>query len=280
MKFNIEVLHNILRSFPEDLINLPGMPNFDSTEINNSADNTMSLLEKDLGDAAILSDYYKCSKIRFYEILKLCYRYSNPNSRILDIGNAPGYLAQALVLSGHTIQGLNLSKEWDCTYPRREMIEEFSIISCDIEKEDLPFPDNTFDSIIFAEVLEHIAIKNPCEIIPEFLRVLKPSGYLFFSTPNVCNISNIIALSMGLNVFWDSSIFYGSTDRHNREFTPNEVLDLFTSAGFIAKEHYGINDHANWRKGAAESTYKFLSENPINHPLIRNTVIGVYQKPL
>jgi SAM-dependent methyltransferase len=46
-----------------------------------------------------------------------------------------------------------------------------------------PFPDNTFDSVIFTEVLEHIF--NPDEFLAEINRVLKPDGKILLSTPFV-----------------------------------------------------------------------------------------------
>jgi SAM-dependent methyltransferase len=44
-------------------------------------------------------------------------------------------------------------------------------------------PDNSFDFIIFTEVLEHTL--NPFDAVKELHRILKPNGLLFFSTP--CN---------------------------------------------------------------------------------------------
>ena len=131
---------------------------------------------------------------------------------------------------------------------------------------------------MFTEVLEHIAITSPSLIFQEFRRVLKPQGILRFSTRNVCNISNIFALAMGLKVFWQPEIFYGSTDRHNREYTPRKSLDIITSNGFTPLDFYGINDHANWRFGTAEAIYRFLPTNVLRHSLLRNTIIGAFSR--
>ena len=46
---------------------------------------------------------------------------------------------------------------------------------------DLPFGDNSFDSILSTEVIEHIF--NPDEIISELNRVLKPGGKLLLTCP-------------------------------------------------------------------------------------------------
>src|SRR5262249_13432646 len=94
-----------------------------------------------------------------------------------------------------------------------------------------------------------------------------------FSIPNICNISNIVALLMGVNVFWPTEMFYGGLDRHNREYTPGEVRQLFERSGFGELTLYGINDHNNWRFGANMFAYTVLSALGDRHPLLRNTTV-------
>lgn len=47
--------------------------------------------------------------------------------------------------------------------------------------ERLPFPPESFDSILCTEVLEHT--QHPFQVMYELSRVLKPGGYLFLSVP-------------------------------------------------------------------------------------------------
>jgi SAM-dependent methyltransferase len=51
---------------------------------------------------------------------------------------------------------------------------------------DLPFEDNTFDTILSVEVLEHVA--TPQKMVDEMYRVLKPGGTVLLSTPFVVRI--------------------------------------------------------------------------------------------
>jgi SAM-dependent methyltransferase len=53
------------------------------------------------------------------------------------------------------------------------------------------FDDNTFDIIFANSVVEHI--KYPQEFLTEIRRILKPSGYFFFKTPNMLHYATIIA---------------------------------------------------------------------------------------
>lgn len=46
----------------------------------------------------------------------------------------------------------------------------------------MPFRDEAFDTIVLAEVLEHV--QNPSEVLSEISRVLSTDGRLFITTPN------------------------------------------------------------------------------------------------
>jgi ubiquinone/menaquinone biosynthesis C-methylase UbiE len=49
---------------------------------------------------------------------------------------------------------------------------------------DLPFKDNSFDSVVSWEVIEHIPKNTEAQMFKEIARVLKPKGKLFISTPS------------------------------------------------------------------------------------------------
>lgn len=270
-----DALLGILNSFDVEDIGLPSAPTH-LLRTSERAESIMKIVESELGKAAD-SDYFKCSKERFSHVINLALAHMPPKGKILDVGNAPGYLGIALYNAGFLVDGINLSDAWNSTYPNPIWLERFSVKALDIEKARLPFADESYDAIVFTEVLEHIAIAHPGKILPEFKRVLKKGGVVLFSTPNVCNLSNIIALASGINIFWSPDIFYGSMDRHNREYTPREVRALFEGADFETVEYYGINDHANWRTGAAADIYSFIAEVEIDHPLLRNTIVGAFR---
>lgn len=53
-------------------------------------------------------------------------------------------------------------------------------VVCDISK-TLPFKDESFDTVILSDVLEHIP--NPSDVMSELKRILKPGGYLLMNVP-------------------------------------------------------------------------------------------------
>jgi len=48
---------------------------------------------------------------------------------------------------------------------------------------DLPFPDNSFDTVVSWEVIEHIPVNTEDKMFTEIFRVLKPGGVFYLSTP-------------------------------------------------------------------------------------------------
>ena len=54
---------------------------------------------------------------------------------------------------------------------------------------NMPFEDNSFDSMMATEVLEHCP--DPLLIVQEMKRVLKPGGVLFFTVPFLWNLHEV-----------------------------------------------------------------------------------------
>jgi SAM-dependent methyltransferase len=108
----------------------------------------------------------------------------------------------------------------------------FHSLLFDIEHEELPFADNSFNGALCCEVLEHLTA-DPIRMLATIHRILKPNGWLVLTTPNVANLQNILALLHGRNVYKPYEAVFGPTWRHNREYTAGEVVELLTTTGFI-----------------------------------------------
>ncbi|HPG37927.1 MAG TPA: methyltransferase domain-containing protein [bacterium] len=97
--------------------------------------------------------------------------------KVLDIGCFDGLFLQQFKTMGYECTGIDLN-EGLLRYGR----ENYGLdLKCGAVY-DFRFPDNSFDIIIFHQVLEHQA--DPVAFITEVKRILTDDGIIFFSVPN------------------------------------------------------------------------------------------------
>lgn len=129
-----------------------------------------------------------------------------PNAELLDIGCGIGWLAEffrAYTGIDGSVDAVRIATELG-----RNVIEG------NIE-ESLPFADESFDAIIMKDVLEHIA--DPGALVAEALRVLRPDGVVFASSPDA------------QRWVWDDYT-------HRRPFTRKSFRLLFADQGFDVQQ--------------------------------------------
>lgn len=100
-----------------------------------------------------------------------------------------------------------------------------------IEEDIFPYPDNSFDVVLFCEILEHL-LSDPVHALTEIRRVLKPGGCLVLTTPNVARLDNVRKMISGENIY-DPYSGYGPYGRHNREYTTQDLFGLLSANGFL-----------------------------------------------
>jgi SAM-dependent methyltransferase len=106
-------------------------------------------------------------------------------------------------------------------FPSDESIQKIDITG-------IPFPDNSFDSVICNHVLEHIP--DCLQAVKEIFRVLKPKGYAILQTPYSKLLSRNFEEEK-INTDELRFFFYGQED-HVRIFSEKQFFLLLTSAGF------------------------------------------------
>jgi len=89
-----------------------------------------------------------------------------------------------------------------------------------------------YDLIVFAEVLEHLVV-NPVDLLSGLLRLLKPEGFLYLTTPNLFRAENRerwLALENPQQIYPAAD---GNWDRHHhhREYGAAELLRFAQQAG-------------------------------------------------
>lgn len=90
------------------------------------------------------------------------------------------------------------------------------------------------DLCLNTEVLEHLLF-DPSRMLHNINRMLRPGGHLILSTPNALAVANAIRLMTGNPPSLWNQLNAASKqyfDRHNRDWTPFEVVRLVQAHGF------------------------------------------------
>lgn len=191
--------------------------------------NVLEILHKNKLDTPIGGvDYFDFHKDRFnFLIEKLKENYS-PGKSFLDVGSLRGYMMIAASLIGYKAAGVDLKKFVD---EIEDLCKKYNFVNLplDLEKDALPFPDNSFDVIVLSEVLEHLNF-HAGRVFSEMARVLKKGGIVIVTTPNLSRLNNIVklVLNKSINAELDQTF---SDATHYREYTAEEISYLMTTAG-------------------------------------------------
>lgn len=146
------------------------------------------------------------------------------NSRILDVGCGTGNRGKFLKRQGNECFGITISGR-EAEIAQKELD---GVIVTDVEiTTSLPFDEDFFDTIIFADVLEHL--RNPEHILTLVKQYLKPGGKIIASIPNVANFVVRMNLLRGRFDYEQTGIL---DNTHIRFYTLKTARSLLTSAGY------------------------------------------------
>ena len=121
-----------------------------------------------------------------------------PGKRVLDVGCAGGFLAEALDERGAEVVGIDPAEE-AIEAARAHAQEGGRDIRYDVGVgEALPYEDAGFDAVCCVDVLEHV--QDVGLTIREIARVLKPGGTFCFDTINRNWLARTAVVTMGEDV--------------------------------------------------------------------------------
>ncbi|MBI6546603.1 MAG: glycosyltransferase [Cyanobacteria bacterium NC_groundwater_1444_Ag_S-0.65um_54_12] len=153
--------------------------------------------------------------------------------RILEVGCAAGYLGAWLKEQDPERAVIGIEAFADAAAAARVRLD--AVIEGDVETLAIPYPDGSFDCIIYGDVLEHL--KDPGAVLSAHRRLLGPQGELLVCVPNIGHWSVIRELLTGNFDYTDE----GLLDRtHLRMFTRQSFLKLLEQAGLQALEVQSI----------------------------------------
>jgi SAM-dependent methyltransferase len=107
----------------------------------------------------------------------------------------------------------------------------------DAERDQFPYDDGYFETVLASEVIEHM-LRDPMRLLLECRRVLEEGGRLIVTTPNIASLTSVARVLHGYD---NPQIFYlyerprtnDTTEvPHVREYTAFELRDAVQAAGF------------------------------------------------
>ena len=191
------------------------------------------------------TEYYRTSLPSYKETLTLIYPYLNTDNHlhILDFGTGEGDMAvsvKQLFPQHNVVVGDVLISEDIKEKLMRVGVQVFEQELKMEARTRLPIESDSFDAILFLEVLEHI-IDQPVHVFSELHRILRSGGYLFLTTPNIASLFNRMLLLFGKQPqLYVSSLRCGfSLQRgHFREWEMDELLYLLSRTFKVEKCAY------------------------------------------
>jgi len=112
-------------------------------------------------------------------------------NRILEVGCRSGNLTQ-FYHEGNQVEGIDVDRNALVEFEKRLKLKGYWV---DVDSEDLPFDDGTFDVVVFSEVMEHL--RFPQKALCEIARVLRKNGTLIGSVPNAFRMRNRLKFLLG-----------------------------------------------------------------------------------
>lgn len=180
------------------------------------------------------SFYSQMHKQRLQAILEVLGQHSKPG-RVLDLGSAQGNTSLTLAEAGYEAWAVDLRLDFLRYAGLKHERGIFRRVVANAEQ--LPFPPGFFETVIWGEMIEHVA--HPETILGEIRRVLRPGGLLLLSTPNGAR------LRTGLPTFsqikdratFEARQFQPDSEGHLFLYRREELGPLLRAAGFGPKQH-------------------------------------------
>lgn len=178
-----------------------------------------------------------------YKVNLECMKRFASGKKVLEIGSVPCHFTALLAMSEYNVTGVDPKPERS-----ERIIQKFSldVIKCDIEVEALPFNDNSFETIVFSEVIEHMYV-NPLYALREIARVLSPGGILLLFTDNLYSARVLKSFVTGNSLNdavkeWTKLEEIGHRG-HIRLYSTKEIFGLLSIAGLTPtqKEYFQYN---------------------------------------
>ncbi len=178
---------------------------------------------------------HKINPLRLAWISDICPLYG---LNVLDVGCGGGILSESMALAGANVMGIDLSSKalriaelhaLD-THAQRLNYRE---ISAESLAKELP---DSFDAVTCMEMLEHVP--NPAFVVSACATLVKPGGWVFFSTLNR-NLKAFLLAIVGAE--YVLNMLPRGTHQFAKMITPSELAGFCRAAQLTVGHHSGLS---------------------------------------
>jgi len=168
--------------------------------------------------------------------------YSWQGKKVLDLGCAGGFMAEALDDRGAHVTGIDPAAE--AIAAARDHAHDRSIQYDIGVGEALPYSDGVFDAVVCVDVLEHVTDLQA--VLDEVSRVLKPGGMFLFDTINRNPLARLATITIAEDVL---RLLPKGTHDPDMFIKPSELRAGLQAAGMKVGKLTGLGPRGISRRG-------------------------------
>ena len=165
--------------------------------------------------------------------------------RVLDVGCGGGILADAMARRGADVLGIDLAEK-SLKVAQLHALETqtphvaYRCVSAEALSEEMP---GAFDVVTCMEMLEHVP--DPASVVAACARLVRPGGWVFFSTINRNAKSFLLAI---VGAEYVANMGPRGTHEYARLLRPHELAGFCRSSGLDVVRSSGLEFHPLTRR--------------------------------
>jgi len=163
----------------------------------------------------------------------------SPGPDVLNVGSGPFFELDSIGSYGRAGRRVTVCDIDPRAVELAKQIHGEAIAGADVIQADAPLPyaDGSFDLVVSMDVIEHVP--EPLPWLRDVMRVLRPGGLLFLTTPNYASLSLDIIERTALEGIARVQGF-SRKELHPSKMTPARLRNLLDQAGAVDTEIHKI----------------------------------------
>ena len=166
--------------------------------------------------------------------LAVAERLVRPGHRLLDVGCGDGTFSGLVSKRFQEVHGVDFSEVALARAAALGVITR----QADLDKQGLPYPDESFDHVVCLDVIEHVI--DPVHLLSECRRVLARRGFLLLTTINMRYLKFVLSLAVRgrfPRTSGDLTLYDGG---HIHYFTGRDLVELMRAQALDVVQRRGV----------------------------------------